>query len=56
MLAKPVIELKKPAHRSANAKFVFTIKFTSPIGFSEKCQTVAEPQTAVARGIPRYGN
>jgi hypothetical protein len=31
MLATPVTELKKPAHRSATAKILFAIKFTSPM-------------------------
>src|ERR1700722_10828733 len=38
ILAKPVTELKKPAHRNASAKTLFTIEFTSPIGFSENAR------------------
>src|ERR1700759_3940469 len=37
-LANPVTELKKPAHRSAQAKILFAIKLTSPIGFSENAR------------------
>jgi hypothetical protein len=48
VLAKPVIELKKPAHRSAKAKILFAIKFTSPIGFSENARPWPGPPTAVA--------
>src|ERR1700761_5023485 len=45
MLANPVTGLKRPAHRTANAKILFTIRFTAPIGFSERCQALAGPRT-----------
>src|SRR5260370_35820404 len=34
MLAKPVTELQKPAHRNASVNTLFSIEFTSPVGFS----------------------
>src|SRR6201996_769862 len=39
MLANPVTGLKRPAHRTANAKILFTIRFPAPIGFSERRQS-----------------
>jgi hypothetical protein len=33
-LAKPVAELQKPAHRNASVKTLFSIEFTSPVGFA----------------------
>src|ERR1700730_5061890 len=38
MLPKPVTEVKKPAHRNASAKTLFTIEFTSPIRFRENAR------------------
>jgi hypothetical protein len=38
VLAKPVTEVKKPAHRNASAKTLFTIEFTSPIRFRENAR------------------
>jgi hypothetical protein len=50
MLPKPVTELKKPAHRNASAKTLFTIGFTSPIGLSENAR--AWPDHSLLRGNP----
>src|ERR1700761_2124798 len=45
MLANPVTGLKRPAHRTANAKILFTIRFPAPIGFSERCHGLAGLRT-----------
>jgi hypothetical protein len=49
-----VTEVKKPAHRNASAKTLFTIEFTSPIRFRENAER-GRTTDCGAGGIPRYG-
>src|SRR6266853_1703302 len=64
MLPKPVTELKKPAHRNASAKTLFTIEFTSPIGFSEnsrawpdhRCRGIGIPTPWITEKGELYSN
>src|ERR1700692_4228860 len=41
-LAKPVTGLQKPAHRNASVKILFSIEFTSPVGFTGRVRAWPE--------------